>query len=500
MKPFISAKDRRGFSPLVLFTIVTALLLASSARWTEAQTGQIAAASANQKHRVIILTDIGAEADDTESMVRLLLYSDVIDIEGLVATTSVWKKTSVSPELIRAVVDAYGKVHANLIKHDPSFPAAQMLQSLIKRGFPEYGMKGVGPEKDSDGSELIVRELERDDARPLWISVWGGPNTLAQALYKLRATKSPAELDRLVSKLRVYTISDQDDSGPWMRKNFPKLFYIVSPGGDYGSATWTGINVVVPGIDNATIGNQWLAQHIQQGHGPMGAAYPDVAYGMEGDTPSWLALIPNGLGDPEHPEWGGWGGRYELYRPDVPVTDPKTFLLGEPVEAETRPIWTNAADEAVLPVAGEFGRATKAGDKQAADARATIWRWRNDFQNDFAARIEWTTKPYGQTNHPPTPILDCPAAFTVHSGKTFNLSAHATDPDGDNVGLIWLQYPEAGSWKKPIKMLYAENLARVDLIAPVVDKPETVHFILRATDKGSPPLTRYKRVIVTVVP
>jgi hypothetical protein len=79
-----------------------------------------------------------------------------------------------------------------------------------------------------------------------------------------RATRSPAELKRLVAKLRVYTISDQDDSGPWIRKEFPDLFYIVSPGG-YGAATWTGMNKVVDGIDNTTISNAWLATHIQQG-------------------------------------------------------------------------------------------------------------------------------------------------------------------------------------------------------------------------------------------
>jgi hypothetical protein len=259
------------------------------------------------KNRLIVLTDIGAEADDTESTVRLLLYSDVIDIQGLIATTSIWRP-SPQPDLIREVIRAYGKVHGNLVKHDPAFPPADALQSLVKTGVAEYGMKGVGENKDSEGSEWIIRTLEQNDDRPLWITVWGGPNTLAQALYKLRATRTPRELNRLIAKLRVYTISDQDDSGPWIRKNFPGLFYIVSPGGDYGASTWQGINIVVPGIDNSSISNEWLAKHIQQGHGPLGAAYPDVAYGMEGDTPSWLGLIPNGLNDMKHPDWGSWGG------------------------------------------------------------------------------------------------------------------------------------------------------------------------------------------------
>ena len=136
-----------------------------------------------------VLTDIGAEADDTESMVRLVLYSDDIDIEGLVATTSTWKRTSVSPDLIQNVIDAYGKVHGNLLQHDPAYPTAAALRALVKRGRPEYGMGGVGEGKDSAGSQWIIRALEKKDDRPLWISVWGGGNTLAQALYTLRATR-----------------------------------------------------------------------------------------------------------------------------------------------------------------------------------------------------------------------------------------------------------------------------------------------------------------------
>lgn len=457
-------------------------------------------ASGVHKQRVIILTDIGAEVDDTESLVRLLLYSDVIDIEGLIATTSTWKRTSVSPEMIRAVIGAYSKVHANLVKHDADYPPAEALEALVKRGRAEYGMQGVGASKDSEGSDWIIQTLEKSDRRPLWIAVWGGANTLAQALYKLRASKPAADVNRLVSKLRVYTISDQDDSGPWIRKNFPELFYIVTPGGDYAAATWTGINTVVPGIDNSTISNPWLANHIQQGHGPLGAAYPDVAYGMEGDTPSWLGLIPNGLSDPDHPDWGGWGGRYELYRPDVPVADPRTFIGGVPIEPETRPIWTNAMDDYTPPAIGEFGRATRPGNKSFKGFKTTLWRWRDDFQNDFAARMDWTTKSYQEANHPPVPVLDQPDRITVRSGENFGLGAGATDPDGDSVSFFWFQYPEAGTYKGPVKFLGAENLAQVNLAAPKVEKPETAHFILRVTDKGSPPLSRYKRVIVTLAP
>jgi hypothetical protein len=450
------------------------------------------------KARLIVLTDIGAEADDTESIVRLLLYSDVIDIQGLIASTSIWRPAP-EPELIHGVIRAYGDVQSNLLKHDSAYPSAETLNALVKRGLAEYGMKGVGPGKDSEGSDWIIRKLEEPDDRPLWIAVWGGPNTLAQALYKMRATRTAAELDRLVAKLRVYTISDQDDSGPWIRKNFPKLFYIVSPGGDYAAGTWAGINSVIAGIDNSTISNQWLAEHIQQGHGALGAAYPDVAYGMEGDTPSWLALIPNGLSVPEHPDWGGWGGRYELYQPEVPVTDPKTFIGGVPIAQEVRPIWTNATDSYTPAVLGEFGRAILPGNKTFRDFKATLWRWRDDFQNDFAARMEWCTKPYRDANHPPVVLLDQPAAITVRSGSHFALGAHATDPDGDSLTYYWFQYPEAGTYKGTLD-LGAQDMPGLYLAAPKVDKPETIHLIVRVSDKGKPPLSRYSRVILTVIP
>ena len=125
-----------------------------------------------------------------------------------------------------------------------------------------------------------------------------------------------AEAERLYKKLRVYAISDQDDSGPWIRRNFPSIFYVVSPGYNYTYATWLGMSFPYPGANTEVVSNAWLASNIQQGHGPLGAAYPDVAYGMEGDSPSFLGLIDNGLDDPEHPEYGGWGGRY-AFRGDV---------------------------------------------------------------------------------------------------------------------------------------------------------------------------------------
>jgi hypothetical protein len=451
-----------------------------------------------EKHRLIVLTDIEAEPDDTQSLVRLLLYSSEIDIEGLIATTSCWHKTRVDPDSIRKVIQAYGSVRPNLEKHESGFPTAEDLLRVVTRGLPVYGMQGVGEGKNSEGSDLIIKVLKEEDDRPLWVSVWGGASTLAQALFEIRRTSSVEEAARLISKLRVYTISDQDDTGMWIRNTFPDLSYIVSPGDDYGSATWSAINGFIEGIDNEKISNSWLARNIQQGHGPLGVAYPDVAYGMEGDTPSWLLLIPNGLNVPEHPEWGGWGGRYELKIPDFSKV--RKGDSGVPFEPETRKIWTDTSDKYVPFVESEYGRTVVPGTASFEGNKVTFWRWRDDLQNDFAARMDWAVLPYTEANHPPQVILDHSREITAQSGQYISLRARkSTDPDGDHLSFLWFNYPEAGTYGGLIEVSPA-NLSNAYVRLPEVKREETVHFIVRVTDKGVPQLSRYKRVIVRILP
>lgn len=452
----------------------------------------------SKKNRVIILSDIEADPDDTQSFVRLFLYANEIDIKGIVATTSCWMQTTINPNSIEKIVDAYGKIQPNLLKHQKDYPSAEALRSIIKEGLPKYGMTGVGDGMDSEGSDWIISELEKDDDRPLWISVWGGVNTLAQSLHKIKNTKSIKDAKKLISKLRVYTISDQDDSGLWIRNNFPDVFYIVSPGDNYEDATWTGVNTFIKGIDNTTISNEWLADNIQQNHGPLGAIYPDVAWGVEGDTPAFLSLIPNGLNESEHPNWGSWGGRYELYKPDFSKTKKGNSIVE--IGAEKRAIWTNTIDYYTPHIPSKYGRSVKPDSTSFTGFKETLWRWRDDFNNDFAARMDWCTMSFENANHPPVPVLSHPQEFEVKSGQAFTLDAlDSTDPDGDNLSFLWFHYPEESSYKEKIN-LGADNVHIVHVTAPKVTKKETLHFILKVTDKGSPELSRYKRVIVTVTP
>ncbi|ATC23515.1 DUF1593 domain-containing protein [Caulobacter vibrioides] len=477
----------------------TGLVLAIALGWI-APAHAAPEASAPAKVRLIVLSDIENEPDDTQSFVRLLLYANEIDIEALVATTSTHMRGEIYPQSIKRLVSLYGQVRPNLVLHADGYPTAETLAARVRAGQPAYGLAATGPGKDTEGSRAIIAALDSPDPRPVWVSVWGGANTLAQALKTLSATRPAAEVERLIGKLRVYTISDQDDAGAWIRKTYPSLFYVVSPGG-YGAATWGGMFQAVDGLDNTTVSNAWLAQNIQQGRGPLGAAYPDVAYGMEGDTPAFLNLIPTGLADPERPDWGGWGGRYALYTPNLADTDPKGFTGGVPIEPETRPIWTNAIDTVAPHEPAPFGRAVKVSARVHKDYRATVWRWRDAFQNDLAARIGWTTLPRDKANHPPVAVLDHADRLTVRAGKTFSLSARGShDPDGDSLSFLWFNYPEAGTWKTSIPANGAENIYRASFTAPAVTKPETAHFIVAISDKGAPALTRYRRVIVTFLP
>jgi hypothetical protein len=460
--------------------------------------GCAASVQAADKPRVMVLTDIENEPDDAMSMVRFLVYANQYDIEGLAATTSVHQRARVAPQRIRRIVEAYGKVRNNLELHEPGFPQGDTLLARVSEGLPVYGMQGVGAGKDSPASEQLIRAVDRDDPRPLWVPVWGGPNVLAQAIWKIRATRSKAELDRFVSRLRVYAISDQDDSGPWIRQNFPELFYIVSPGinasGGYHHATWAGIagdnfHGRFAGADSLLVSNEWLEQNVRK-KGALGVEYPHWEFMMEGDTPSFMNLIDNGLSNPERPDWGGWGGRYELYTP----RKERWF-----VQAETRAIWTNAQDE-VMGVDGKWHTTN----------HSTIWRWRSAMQNDFAARMDWTIKPLGGANHPPQPALAHSATLTAKPGQRVELDAEGSkDPDGDALSYSWSCYCEAGSMVvssgrsgQPLEISGADQKKAWFTVPTTRVLPPglgTLHIILAVTDHGTPRLTRYRRVIVNVV-
>lgn len=441
-----------------------------------------AQAQPEARTRVIVLTDIGNEPDDSESLVRFLVYANEFDVEGLIASTSTWQRDKVQPQLIRERLAAYAKVLPNLRVHAKGYPDVQQLENVVRSGTAAYGLAGVGAGKDSEASRLIIEAVDRPDPRPVWVTAWGGAVDLAQALWTVRATRSPEELARFVSKLRVYSISDQDDAGPWLRRTFPDLFWIASVHGwgQYALAAWTGISADVlrpakwPAPDMVT--NPWLEQHIRKG--PLGEVYPPHKFIMEGDTPSFLYLIPNGLGVPEHPEFGGWGGRYM-----------KSDLA-----------------------AGHYGDAMDVfvdedGQRYSGN-QATIYRWRRTFQRDFEARMNWSVSAtYAAANHNPELVVNgvagrSPVTVKARAKDTVKLSAAgSSDPDGQALTYRWWQYaePTGQNGLKPLA-IQGGDTTDASVAVPEIANPATFHVILEVTDKGEPPLTSYRRVLIEAEP
>ena len=476
---------KKGMNNIVLILLLVSGILSGSRVVAAAKIEFVE----TEKQRVIVLTDISNEPDDEESMVRFLVYSNEYDVEGLIATTSVWLRDRIRPDKIRRQVEAYGRVRDNLLRHASGYPTVEHLSSVTKDGRPEFGMLGVGQGKSSEGSRHIIEVVDKPDKRPVWISVWGGANCLAQALWDVKYSRSVEELDAFVSKLRVYTISDQDNSGRWMRITFPNLSYIVSPSSvghmEYYKATWTGISGDrhyrnAPMHIFELVDNPWLEKNIIKGHGPLGALYPRLEYIMEGDTPSFFSLINNGLGSHISPAYGGWGGRYVLHQS----------------YGETRPIWTNVRGARDTVVADD--------GKTYTSAQATIWRWREAFQHDFAARMDWcVANTFGEANHNPVAVLQgdkskAVATMRVTSGERINLSAAGThDPDGDDVSYHWFVYKEAGTFNGNVTMENSTS-ARAYFVAPQVKESRSLHVILEVKDDGQPCLYSYRRLIVTI--
>jgi hypothetical protein len=458
--------------------------------------------------RVAIISDIGNEPDDQMSFVRLLLYSNELDLEAMIATTSTWQRAATHAETMHALIQAYGQVRDNLLLHAQGWPTAEELNGRVFAGQPAYGMAATGDGKGSAGSRALARAIERDDERPLWVCVWGGAGTIAQALMDLRAAHTSQEMEKLISRLRISAISDQDDAGAWIRREFPSLFYIVMPstqnGEEYYYATWTGISGDLyyrncAGADTSLVTNEWLDKNIRS-KGPLGKMYPRFMFIMEGDTPSFLGLIDNGLNAYRRPDWGGWGGRYVYRQP-----------RGEP-----HPIWTQGGDLFTRATSQDVVRGVD-GQEHVSD-QATVWRWREAYQNDFAARMDWTIKDFAHANHNPLLVVNgklgtAPIELKGEPGQSITLdAAGSSDPDGQTLRYRWWVYAEAGwSGAHPADVtISGEDQQRAEVKVNSPCSPAWIpglipcrgdgiaHIILEVTDDGSPRLTSYRRIVLHV--
>ena len=423
------------------------------------------------KQRLVITTDIGGgDPDDLESLVHAFVLSNEFDLEGIIYGHA-WVKADLDlgRKRIDSAITAYEMVFANLNKHSNGFPTPGYLRSIVKQGQTEPRMSGTGEGRDSDGSNLVIDLVDRkDDPRPLWVAAWGGANTIAQAYWKVKNSRSAEEVKKFVNKVRVYDILGQDDAGSWIAKTFPDAFYIRNANGVYGWAPT----------------KSWTAENIQN-HGPMGKIYPTSIWSIEGDSPSFFHLSSRGLNDPDDISQGGWGGRFGSEK----KTGVKLFSWAEK-NAEV-----NANDLKLRPYALYT---------DAPEGSAAISKWKEAIYNDFAARMDWTITPtYKGANHHPIAILNGDQTKNVlemnaKAGTKVILSAiGSSDPDGNALSYKWSFYDEPSTFDGALNFQDASSAA-TKVVLPKVAAGKNIHIILEVRDNGTPNLIAYRRIIINV--
>ncbi|HLL69224.1 MAG TPA: nucleoside hydrolase-like domain-containing protein [Micromonosporaceae bacterium] len=414
---------------------------------------------AGAKPRVIAMTD--GEVDDRSSMVRFLEYASDYDVVGIVQTNSRFQRSGHSGDRwIEREIDLYAQVLPNLKVHKAGYPEASTLRNAIRIGNENSADLTRAPAsmatKDTPGSDLIIRTLLDNDPRPVHIQAWGGANTLAYALYKLKTQYSAAEYNRAVSRAWIYCIWYQDGGGQWIEDNIPgaKIYeaYMWDDVWDYQSLTGPS-----PANVKTFMTAAWLNTNVKRNHGPLGA-YTPQSYISEGDTPAFLPLINNGLNQHLDYTLGGWGGR--------PVFDQGNHMTD--------------------------GRDDGNGNKP-------FWRWIPALQNDFAARMDWNvTSNFRDANHNPVARVNGALTRTAAPGSTVTLDASpTTDPDGNQLTFKWWQYYDADSVSARVAISNDTARTGASFVVPN-ERGRQIQVILEVTDNGTPALTHYQRIFVNI--
>lgn len=267
------------------------LLLISALQGTSAAPS--GGALAGNRPRVLVSSDIGGtDPDDFQSMVHLMLYADVLDLEGIVSSPYGPGRR----EHILQVIEQYQQDYPNLKTYSDRYPTPDALRSISKQGaFAGPGFAGIG--ESTEGSRWIVTCARRPDPRPLYVLVWGGIEDLAQALH---------DAPDILPKLRVYFIGGPNkmwsvDAYNYIEQNHPKLWMIEN------NATYRGY--FTGGDQSGALGNTAFGAANIAGHGALGEYFATHLRGTikMGDTPSLSYLLHN---DPADPSKAGWGGKF----------------------------------------------------------------------------------------------------------------------------------------------------------------------------------------------
>lgn len=471
--------------------------------------------------RTIVTTD--GEIDDVDTFIRMLLYSNEYQLEGLVYSSSMWhykgdgKGTKFTSEMemtrkmydaktdlrwpgvlwIQDLLKAYSQVHSNLILHDKSYPSPAYLRSLVKVGNIDFEGE---MEQVTEGSEWIKAKLLDSDPEPIYLQAWGGTNTIARALKSIEEQYAgeknwPSIKSKISKKAIIYTVMDQDATyKKYIGGHWPQIrvFYNAQQFASF-AYPWKR---EMPKATQSYFEGTYMGPKIIQNHGPLLQMYysygdgqkqpgdeehihgdptklKDAQWGSfspydfisEGDSPAFLHLVDVGLNNLNHPSFGGWGGRF--------------------VAAEGNPY--------------RFEDNEKAADFNPETGKLDIsypqTRWLIAAQEDFAARADWCVKSFKDANHAPQITVKEGVNVSAKAGANLTLQVTTRDPDGHAVKLKVWPYSEAGSGKADAKLHDSEVKIQIPKSAK---KGDTYHVVVEGTDTGSPALSRYRRVVVKI--
>lgn len=491
--------------------------------------------------RIVITAD--PELDDNNSLIRLLLYSCDLDIEGLVYASSGyhWKgdgkgakwfvpgreyarfgldtcpceswRWAKDERFIHAAVEAYEKVYANLVVHNPNYPAPDILKSKIRYGNIEFD---GDISKNSPGSDLIKSLMLDDKPGPLFITAWGGQSTIARALKSIQEQyEYTTEWERIKKKVSRKVVllpsGDQDDTyATYIKPNWPEIEYRQFSGGpNYGYGAQLGAKAE----DSVYLTAAWMKENVSD-RGPLGALYRvwgdgkqmvkgDIMdyFGMagytndelkkmgyivwmpvqqkgswlgEGDDHTFMNMPGNGLRAFESGFYGGWGGR------ETGGNDGLNFTISADTSANA------------------MANALSTMNQSAKNEKIAYPNFFPQAQRSFAARLKWSvTAKYKDANHEPVVTIEGPLYLLAGAGETVRLNGAVTDPDGNAVSIKWWQF-RVGSYPGEVVISNANSAHARVLIPKDAAGGQTIHLILEATDNGTPSLTSYQRVIIAV--
>lgn len=462
---------------------------------------------------------------------------------GLCPCTS-WR-WALDEHFIDNIIDAYARIYSNLKVHNPNYPSPAELKSKIKWG--NVAFEG-DYSKDTEGSNLIKSLLLDDQPDPLYVTAQGGQSTIARALKSIhdQYANTPqwgAIRDKVSLKLIIIPSGDQDGTyARYIHPNWPEVTERQVSTMDFGYFVRNGLAPE----DQVYVSAAWMRENISS-RGPLGAMYrvwgdgkqmvkgdrtdyfglsgytadqlrqmgymvwmPPQERGSfigEGDTPTFLNLLDNGLGPYKDRHWSGWGGSSRSS--NVPALglggaqitpagpDDPGVAVGLAPAGSTANKNSKTATAPGAPAAG--GPGDSALQPISATNAAADVRFFAAAQNDFATRLKWSVTPkFGDANHEPRIRIKGPSEVSVQPGSTVRLEGEVSDPDHNTVKATWWQDNAAGTYPGDIRFADQAALRTAFRVPNDAQPGHTIHVILEATDNGTPPLTRYQRRIVRI--